>query len=244
MSDDKRRGIMMVRRLFFIFGMFLIFLPFGLGVIGNVYSQCISGDRNIPGVRSQITSNTCLNLFPLKVGTLIPLHSVIEMPSISEVAFVSIEFPRSELEDQFVKDMFYRTDYDVVGGAHPFSSNGIEPVLTKDKLILNIHSGVILHLRNDMILSPNYKTFKNDKIKGVVTEVRGNVLWSCEHCLIRKRLENVFVMFKDANTGLLNPKPGTKIIKNPDGSTTIITPYTGIQVPPRYLPRIMEDHKS
>jgi len=231
-------------RLFIIFCIFFIPFPFGLEVISTVYPECNNSGQNIPRVCSQVTSDICLNLLPLKVGTQIPLHSLIEMPSLNEDAFLSIEFPRSALEDQFVKDMFYRLDYDIIG-AHPFSSNGIEPVLTRDKLILNIHSGVILHLRNDMILSPTYKTFRNEKIKGVVEEVRGNVLWSCEHSLIKEKLENMFVMFQHAHIDLLNPKPGTKIIKNPDGSTSIIAPggLKDMGIPPKYFPRIIEDQE-
>ncbi|HYA15636.1 MAG TPA: hypothetical protein VEF33_14965, partial [Syntrophales bacterium] len=162
------------------------------------------------------------------------------MPGVNEDGFLSIEFPRSEVTDQFIRDMFYGRDNDVVG-SHPFSANGIEPILTRDKLILNIHSGVSIHLRNDMTFYPHYKTFRSEKIRGVVKEVRGNVLWSCEHSLIKEKLENMFVMFQHAHIDLLNPKPGTKIIKNPDGSTSIIASggLKDMGIPPKYFPRII-----
>src|SRR5882672_7072925 len=38
----------------------------------------------------------------------------------------------------------------------------MEPILTKKSLIIRLHLGVILHLRNDIPNSPDYKTFSVD----------------------------------------------------------------------------------
>jgi hypothetical protein len=35
----------------------------------------------------------------------------------------------------------------------------MESILTKNKLIVRLHFGVVLHLRNDIADSPDYKTF-------------------------------------------------------------------------------------
>lgn len=182
-----------------------------------------------------------LKFHPLNVNINIPLHSVIIMPSLREEGFLSIEFPRAELEEKFIRDLFYKGDRNVVK-IHPFAHGGIEAILTRDKLVLNIHSGVILHLRNDMNFFPNYKTFKSEKVNGRVTEAKGKVLCSFDHLLIKERLNNVFVwgIGPSAST-----KPETRVYKQPDGSYMIIMPFDEkTDFPPEYPPKIIEDQKE
>jgi len=122
---------------------------------------------------------------------------------------------------------------------HPFSDNGIEPILTKDKFILNIYSGVIIHLRNDMPFFQNYRTFKTDRVKGKVTKVKGKVFYSSDHKLIKEKLNDVFVWWHGPSS---DTKPETKVYEQPDGSYVILMPFDEkTDLPPKYPPKILED---
>ena len=181
-----------------------------------------------------------LKFSPLKNGTNIPLHSLIVMPSKNEEGFLSIEFPRNLVEDKFIRDMFFGEDKNILK-IHPFSENGIEPILMKDKLIINLYSGVILHLRNDMEYFPEYKTFKNNKVIGTIIKVKGKVFYSSDTQLIQQKLNHVFVQWIAPSS---DTKLGAKIYKQPDGSYVVLMPKEdATDLPPKYHPRILDKDK-
>jgi len=179
-----------------------------------------------------------LKFYTLKNEMDVYLHSIIVMPSIEQEGFLSIEFPRKMLTDKFIKDMFYEKNRNVLN-IHPFSDNGIEPILTRDKLILNIHNGVILHLRNDMQFFPKYKTFKSERVAGRVTQVKGNIFYSSDHQVIRRKLSDVYVWWIGPGS---ETKHGSKLYKQPDGSYVVIMPFDKkTDIPPKYPPKILKD---
>ncbi len=114
----------------------------------------ISDDQSIPrtyhGVRLQISKARSVDR--------IPLGTVIFTPLPSEEGYVQLEFPRNAVSKEFLEE-FFLSPSSWVRGAHPFSQRGIESILTKDSLIVRLHFGVVLHLRNDMPGMPDYKTF-------------------------------------------------------------------------------------
>ena len=106
--------------------------------------------RIIPGVRLEIKKgNDC---------DLIPLGTVIYTPPPTQEGYVQLEFPREILSRRFL-DEFFLDRTNSVRRVHPFSQRGVESILTKNSLVIRLHLGVILHLRNDIPNSPDYKTF-------------------------------------------------------------------------------------
>lgn len=179
----------------------------------------------------------------VKIGMEIPLHSFIELDRWGkEEGFLSIEFPKEAVSKKFIRDFFYGEDPNIVGNVHPFAYNGIEAILTKDKMILNLHRNVILHLRNDMSGSPDYKTFKSEDVVGKVVEVRGIVFCSFDTDAIKEHRKDFFIGWNTA------PPPGDPRIqtfKSPDGKRTIsIMPEPDDPFPPRFPPKVIEDGKE
>ena len=231
-------------RLFIIFLILFTATLANTGDIKNIpsYKYYDEEDPNFANAdmlfASRLQGKT-LKFYFLKTGMDIPLNSIIEMPSFGEKGFLSIEFKRVEVNEKFIRDLFYGEDKNVTK-IHPFSYNGIEPILTKDKLILNIYSGVGLHLRNDMNFFPNYKTFKSDNVVGKVKQAKGKIVCSSDRQLIRERLNDVFVWISLSSEAT----PGAKTYKLPDGSYTGTIPFDDEKDLPRYKPKIIEEDKE
>ena len=177
-----------------------------------------------------------LKFINLKTGMNISLNSIIVMTSISDESFLSIEFPRTMLTNKFIEDLFYHKDQNIMT-LHPFAKNGIEAILIKDKLVLNIHSGVVLHLRNDIKYFPNYKTFKSGNVTGKVTKIKGKVFSSFDHLLIKEKLKDIFIQWKGPR---FSTKPDTKEYRLNDGSYRILMPKDKSDIPPKYPPKKLE----
>ena len=124
-------------------------------------------------------------------GQEIRLNSVIVIRGLQNNGRLTIEFRRSDLQKDFIRDFFFGEDADVVSN-HPFTSAGIEPILTDERLILNIYPGVALHFRNDMESARHYKTFVSDDVKGKVKSVTGKVYFSSDHEYIKIKLNNFY----------------------------------------------------
>jgi hypothetical protein len=94
-------------------------------------------------------------------GDRVPLGTIIYTPPPTQEGYVQLEFPREILSKGFV-DEFFLNRSSGLRSVHPFSQRGMESILTKNSLIIRLHLGVILHLRNDIPNSPDYKTFSVD----------------------------------------------------------------------------------
>ena len=228
---------------FFITFIILIFAPIVEAENGKKIPFFISDEEDYPD-SINLFFDSCLQgktlkFYSVKTGMDIPLNSIIVMPSFGKKGFLSIEFKRVEVNEKFIRDLFYGEDKNVTK-IHPFAYNGIEPILTKDKLILNIYSGVGLHLRNDMNFSPNYKTFKSDNVVGKVIQVKGKVFCSSDRQLLKERLNDVFVWIRLSSVST----PGSKTYKLPDGSYTGTIPFDDEKDLPRYKPKIIEEDKE
>jgi len=91
-------------------------------------------------------------------GDLVPLSTIIYTPRPTQEGYVQLEFPRESLSKEFL-DEFFLNRSSGLRSVHPFSQTGVESILTKNSLIVRLHLGVILHLRNDIPNAPGYKTF-------------------------------------------------------------------------------------
>lgn len=171
-------------------------------------------------------------------GMEIPLNSVIAMPDYPKGGLLTLEFRRVDLQDAFVRGLFFADD-ESVAKDHPFAKPGIEAVLTNKKLILKLHSSVVLHLRNGMKNFPGYETFVNENAVGRATEVQGEVLYSSDHEYIKIKLGDFYVStFPSLDINLIEPD---KIKRHADGSYTFVNPVEGYKgpLPVRYPPKVI-----
>jgi hypothetical protein len=161
------------------------------------------------------------------------------MPDLPDRGLLTIEFRRAHLQEPFVRGFFLGEDKSVRKN-HPFASPGIEAILTDKRLILNIHSGVVLHLRNGMSQFQGYETFVDENVKGRVTEVEGNVFSSSDSEYINIKLGDYYVStFPSLDINLM--RPGS-VKQQPDGSYIITDPLKGYEgkLPVRYPPKVIE----
>ena len=111
--------------------------------------------------------------------------------------------------------------------------NGIEPILTKDKFILQIHSGVTLHLRNDIEGNPSYQTFNNNNVIGVATKVSGRIRYSSDHETITNNYNDLFLIWRLPDIESISR---AKVINESTSIPTVKVPIESA-IPKKYIPR-------
>ncbi len=166
----------------------------------------------------------------------VSLHSVILMPSAFEDALLTLEFRRSDLEEAFVQGLFFKKDPKILN-AHPFAQRGIEAILTDERLVLNIHSGVTFHLRNDMENAPTYETFSNPEVIAKVTQATGEIFISLDPIMTRFRLRDIYVV---ADTSVDMEAPGVVVEETSEGHSVITLSPEALKIPELYPPRVIE----
>ena len=170
-------------------------------------------------------------------GKEISLNSLIVMPDIQDGGFLTIEFNRADLKEFFIREFFYGED-DKVANGHPFVREGVEPTLTDQRFILNIHPGIAFHLRNGMESNLYYQTFTDENVIGKITKVEGNVYYSSDHEYIKIVFSDLYV-FVSNSMDITSIDP-TYVKQRPDGSYVITAPLDAYEMPVRYPPRILE----
>jgi len=166
----------------------------------------------------------------------VSLHSVILMPDVLEEGLLTLEFRRSDLEEAFVQGLFFRKDPKIVN-VHPFAQRGVEAVLTDERLILNIHSGVIFHLRNDMENAQSYETFSNPEVVAKITQATGEIFVSLDPILTKFRLRDIYAW---ARPSIDMEAPGVVVEKKGERRTDIRVPKEAVKFPELYPPRVIE----
>ena len=164
-----------------------------------------------------------------KEGQQIPLNSIVAVPHSDREARLRIEYRRNDVSEEFVRDVFLKPNKSIAA-VHPFLQRGIRVVLTKTTLEVEIHTGVYLHLRNDIPYLTEYKTFTNEKVVARVMNVQGNAYVSTDVEKIRSRLSDVYVEWPGKKSN------ASKVVKNPDGSTSITVPFSEADLPRNYPP--------
>lgn len=138
-------------------------LPAAIFVVslGATVPVLLAEEASIGPLIPHVIHGVRLDIRKANDGDLIPLGIVIYTPPPTQDGYVQLEFPRATLSKQFLNEFFLdRTSG--VRKVHPFAQREVESILTKNSLIVRLHLGVILHLRNDIPNSPNYKTFSVD----------------------------------------------------------------------------------
>lgn len=162
-------------------------------------------------------------------GMRIALNTIISVPKSNGIAKVTLEFSRSAVNRNFLTKFFLRPDEEL-RMKHPFAQRGIETSLTAKRLSVTVHEGVTLHLRNDIPLNRSFKTFTGN-IRGEVVEVVGTAYVSNTPQRVRKRFDDVFVLFHGPTTA----DQGTRL---EDGSLLFVAPLDRNDLPDFYEPVI------
>jgi hypothetical protein len=114
-----------------------------------------------------------INVAPLKAGDAIKLPDLVSVGSSNDGECLSISFLRSHLSDQFVHDLFYPKKGAMPPDLPPFTEAGVEAILTSDRVVLNLYSGVVLHLQPSITYPSGYSAFKLESVTGDVVKVIG-----------------------------------------------------------------------
>ena len=193
----------------------------------------VIGDENNNNLSSSISYNRLLNYKILNEGDNISLNSIIEISSTKkESGFLRLEFNRNDVSQIFIDEVFNKKIYNSTI-KHTFTMNGIEPILTKDKFILQIHSGVTLHLRNDIEGNPSYQTFNKNNVIGVATKVSGKIRYSSDHDTIRNNYNDLFLIWRLPDIESIS---GAKIINKSTDIPTVSVPIE-TAIPKKYIPK-------
>lgn len=198
-------------------------------------------DDKIPGYfensNKYFMFGTYFKVATLKSGIDIPLNSVIIMPRLGSESLVTIRFHRNYLSDHLIKELFFQPTQNILN-CHPFSQRGIEATLEDSYLVLNIHSGVIFHLRNGMPCLPDFKTFVHEGVVARVKVVSGFVLYSVDD-KIRTKLKDLYIAFHGEKAdGKMN------IFKLPDGTIKGFGPEMSEKDFPKYYPPRIINHRE
>jgi hypothetical protein len=172
------------------------------------------------------------------LGMTVPLNSVIVSPSYERAdpfdRIAVVNFRRADLTSDFVDRFFDPTNRDI-RVIHPFAARGVEAVLTANELIIIIHRGVALHLRNDVQFFPQFRTFRSDGAVGAVTFVNGDFLISRDQVTVERRLTDFWTMYFGPN---LRCGPGDGCVRGKDGSYS--GSFSEAELPGLFPPRVAE----
>ncbi|MGH7167666.1 MAG: hypothetical protein ACREII_03965 [Nitrospiraceae bacterium] len=152
---------------------------------------------------SHLLNGQTLKVEEAKVGMKISLHSLLvtaplfEQPKGSpQQSTMTISFKRSDVHSHYLALLFSRINA-TVRSVHPFADRGIESVLTDNSLTITLHSGVMLHLRNDIQALPQTKVFVSEDAVGAVTEVHGRAFVSTDR-IVKEKLVNIWTYYPSA----------------------------------------------
>jgi hypothetical protein len=184
-----------------------------------------------------------LSFLKVSEGTSLELPVVIAVPSREGRSCVAIEFSRDAFDKRFLKDLF-RQNLSLHQREQllPFAARGVEAISIGNIIILNIFGGTMLHLRGDVLYPSGYVAFHTEKPIAKVAKVVGTVLFSSEHDLIKKKLQNYFV----SSVGRSMTGAARDAIKLPDGSYVGRADLSNPDYQPYFQPRIenLENNKN
>jgi hypothetical protein len=172
------------------------------------------------------------------LGMTTPLNSVIVSPDYERSdpsdRIAVVNFRRTDLTSDFVDRFFDPANRDI-RVIHPFAARGVEAVLTANELIIIIHRGVALHLRNDVQFFSGFRTFRTDDAVGTVTFVNGDFLISRDRTIVEQRLADFWTMYFGPN---LRCGPGDGCVRGKDGSYS--GSFSEAELPVHLPPRVVE----
>lgn len=117
-----------------------------------------------------------IELVGLKSGERLTLPDVVSVDGSADGRCLSVAFSRGDFNDDFIRELFYAKDKTRLGQLSPFTEPGVEAILTVDRVVLNLYSGVVIHLRSDLSYPGGITPFKSKQIEGNVVKIVGNAV--------------------------------------------------------------------
>ncbi len=179
-----------------------------------------------------------LSFSTLRLGDDIGLPALVTAGPLGENSCVTVAFKRSAFESGFLREL---TDpgrpsnrQDLV----PFTSPGVEVVLRGDDVLLKLHSGTIVHLRDDYSYARGLRAFKSGPHRGRVIWATGTVVISKDLAKVGQELKEFAILPVSAPIEIA----ADKMKKERDGSYTgtVQIDSSQIHLPPRFPPRISQ----
>ena len=110
---------------------------------------------------------------PLTAETTITLPAVVSVDGSVDGQCASLSFARADLEEPFIKALFFSKDARKLKLLTPFTEPGIEAVLTRDHLVFNLYSGVVIRLEPQLQTPWGIAPFKSSQVKAQIVKVIG-----------------------------------------------------------------------
>ena len=172
-----------------------------------------------------------LNFEEARIGDKVRFNSVFVLPALGERGLLTIEYKRDDFAESFIEDLFYLKKDKL---SHLLTSEGFEAILDNDKIIINVYSGVVIKWSREILNSKNHKVFNSDEPIGVITNLSGNVMYSCDYDLIKNNLNEFYVTYR-------GPLATNEKIKKSDGAIEVvpIKIESDMWLPPKYKPKIL-----
>jgi hypothetical protein len=114
-----------------------------------------------------------IHFVPLTAGATVTLPAVVSVDGSVDGQCVSLSFARADLEDSFVDALFRSKDAKKLKLLTPFTEPGIEAVLTREHLVINLYSGVVIRLEPRLQTPGGLTPFKLGQVKALVIKVIG-----------------------------------------------------------------------
>jgi hypothetical protein len=114
-----------------------------------------------------------IHFAPLTAGATVTLPAVVSVDGSADGQCVSLSFARADLEASFIEALFRSKDARKLKLLTPFTEPGIETVLTRDHVVLNLYSGVVMHLEPRLQTPGGITPFKSGQVKALIVKVIG-----------------------------------------------------------------------
>jgi len=124
-----------------------------------------------------------IHLVSLPTGATLTLPALVSVDGSVDGQCLSVSFARGDLDERFINALFYPRDEKKLKLLSPFTEPGIEAVLTPDRVVFNLYSGVAMRLEPHLEYPGGFTAFRSKEIRGDVVKVIGTVVHAGPHAL-------------------------------------------------------------
>lgn len=117
-----------------------------------------------------------IQLVPLSAGAKLTLPVLVSVDGSADGHCLSVSFAREDLDERFLNALFYPKNAKKLELLSPFSEPGIEAVLTRDQVVFNLYSGVVVRLEPHLEYPGGFTAFKSKEVRGTVVKVVGSAV--------------------------------------------------------------------
>jgi hypothetical protein len=119
-----------------------------------------------------------IELERLDSGTTFALPTLVSVDGSVDGQCLSVSFARADFDERFLQTLFYPADPKKIAALPPFTAPGVEAILTRDRVVLNLYSGVVVRFEPQLRYTGGLAVFKSTTIKGTVVKVIGPVVYT------------------------------------------------------------------